>query len=304
MLVCLNPSAGFGRSARRWARLRHEMANLDALVVEETGPSLPRAVREHVERGERFVVAAGGDGTVHQVVNCLMDLPADARRRLWFGALALGSSNDFHKPNATRRRLAGVPVRVDREAAISHNLVRCSWQDRRGGHTEHFIANASLGLVADANHTYNQNRGLVAAIKRLSINGAITYCALRTLFRSSNRKLRLTVDGVASERVLANVGVLLNHHFGGGLRYDTPVDADGPRMCVQLCEDMGRWRKLVTFSALSRGRFSGLPGTRTLWCESLRIEADEPFAFEMDGEVRVMSELDVQLVKGALRVCR
>jgi len=304
MLICLNPRAGFGRSARRWSRLQPQLSNLAEYVVEETGQGFDAALSQHLRRGERFIVAAGGDGTVHQVVNCLLALPERERESVCLGALALGSSNDFHQPRNTSRMLAGVYSRIERRLAIAHNVVQCVWENAGHARTEHFIANASLGVVADANRVYDRSRGLVALLKRLSIDLAIGYCAVSTLFRAPNRRLRIAVDGAWSEHVVSNLGVLLNPYFAGGLRYDTPIDVTGPQMCVQLCENMSRWRKLRTFAALARGKFRGLPGTRNWWCQSLRVEADEPFVLEMDGELREMTSVEMTLRKGALLVCQ
>jgi len=304
MLICLNPRAGFGRSARRWTRVQPQLSDIGDYIVEETGQGFGAALARHLQRGERFIVAAGGDGTVHQVVNCLLALPEQERTDVCFGALALGSSNDFHQPRDASRVLGGVYSRIERERAVAHNVVQCVWGNGGGRRVEHFIANASLGVVADGNRVYDRGRGLVALLKRISIDLAIGYSAVSTLFRAPNRRLRIAVDGTWSEHVVSNLGVLLNPYFAGGLRYDTPIDVGGPTMCVHLCENMSRWRKVRTFAALARGKFRGLPGTRTWWCQSLRLEADEPFVLEMDGELREMTSVEMTLKKGALLVCQ
>ena len=282
--------------------MRSLLAPEGSLVVEETGPDLLDSLRKHIKAGERFVVAAGGDGTVHQVANCLMQLSNDERSGIRLGALALGSSNDFHKPKG-RGSIAGVGARLAHDRAAPHNIVRCSWRSSGAERQEYFLANASMGIVADANRLYNTNRGVAGAFKRLSVSAAITYCSLATLFGSRNQRAVLTIDGASSEHDITNIGILLNPHFGGGLRYDMPIDPAGETMCVQLCEGMSPLRKLLTFVSLALGRFTGLPKTRTWWCRSVRIEAMRPFAFEMDGEVREMTCVDIQLFRDALSVC-
>jgi diacylglycerol kinase family enzyme len=255
-----------------------------------------------VQSGETVIVAAGGDGTVHQVANCLMRLDDDERCRVRLGAIALGSSNDFHKPQ-NRAPVAGIRARLECDHALLHNVVRCAWDVNGALQQEYFVVNASMGIVADANRLYNSNRGVAGVLKRVSVGAAIAYCSIATLLASRNRRAKVTIDGISREGQITNLSVLLNPHFGGGLRYDTVIDPGGPSICVQLCEGMSLARKIWTFLSLSFGRFSGLPKTSTLWCRSVRIDTRESFAFEMDGEVRQTNSVEMTLVRGALSIC-
>ena len=92
--LILNPTANHGRSSQQAADLRPLMANHNA---DWGGTEYPGHATELArlagEQGYDLVVAVGGDGTVHEVVNGLMQVPAETLPAL--GIVPLGSGNDF-----------------------------------------------------------------------------------------------------------------------------------------------------------------------------------------------------------------
>jgi len=90
-VMVFNPSAR-GGAARR---LADRVANRSWLQFRDTrAAGDARAVaRDAAERGIDLVIAAGGDGTIHEVVNGL----ADHLDRVRLGVVPLGTANDFAK---------------------------------------------------------------------------------------------------------------------------------------------------------------------------------------------------------------
>ena len=66
---------------------------------------------------------------------------------------------------------------------------------------------------------------------------------------------------------------------------------------------MGRWSIVSLILALYRGQFSGRKHTQTHRAQRVRITADPPLDFELDGEVSKVSEIDVEVIPGAVRLC-
>src|SRR5689334_22925405 len=113
-LIILNPHAGSGRAGRLWH-------NLEPLLRQELGDIVvgvtqrPDEIPSHLENakaaGVTCVIAIGGDGTNHMVVNELVEL----RRRypdeapIAFGSLPIGTGQHW-------ARALGVPL--EPEAAV------------------------------------------------------------------------------------------------------------------------------------------------------------------------------------------
>src|SRR5579859_5304743 len=99
-LIVLNPHAGSGRAGRLWKRIEPLLWDaLGELVIAVT--ERPDEVAAHLDKaraaGLTRVIAIGGDGTNHALINGLMRLNAadpDAPR-MTFGCLPIGTGHDW-----------------------------------------------------------------------------------------------------------------------------------------------------------------------------------------------------------------
>lgn len=105
ILVVANPAAGNGTGTQAARRAMGEMeaaiargktsATFAGAEVDAAFLSSPEQTRDVVEKsgGIRAVIAIGGDGLAHLVVNALMSIPAEERPV--FGIIAAGTGNDY-----------------------------------------------------------------------------------------------------------------------------------------------------------------------------------------------------------------
>jgi len=306
VMVFLNARASYGRAKVLWERVRPELEGRVGkfrVVAIESPESAAEALRRAVADGERVFVAAGGDGTVNLLVNAAMSL--DAEDDVTLGALGLGSSNDFHKPLEDRVRIAGVPSRIRCEEARLQDVIRIDYDDGVGGGGTRFaIANASLGITAEANACFNAPTPLVRAARKVSVNAAIVASVLVTLSRYTDIGCRLRIDGEdLGEFPVSNLGVVKSPHFAGSFCYDASVGHDDGRLGVHLCERLTSLEALAALAALSRRRFGGRPKTRSWTARRVAVEGDRAFALETDGEILYARSAEFTVHERKLRCC-
>jgi diacylglycerol kinase (ATP) len=288
-LVLLNPNARRAQGRARYASVK---ANIDAVFdtrVVETEPSgNDGPIRAALDDGIRTFIAAGGDGTVNAVIDALVRLRgAIALDELTLGAVGLGSSNDAHKP--VKLQIAGIPMRIDARQAVPRDVGIARWD----GGERAFLASASVGVTAAAN--------VLRVLKRWWVDGAIMWAAVRTIATWRNLSATLLVHETSSTISLTHLGVAKTPWLAGGLHYDTPVEPG--RFAVNLCEGMTRLRTIRTLAALTRGRFVGLPGTRSWSAARASVVLDEPGDLELDGEIFRASRVSFELLPERIRLC-
>jgi diacylglycerol kinase family enzyme len=309
MLVVLNPRAGAGRAAERWPLVRDVVRAAEPgcrVVTPESAELVDAVVRDALARGEHHFVAAGGDGTVNLLVRTLLARADGALGEVTLGAVGLGSSNDFHKPVSAERRIAGVPYRLD----FAHSSpVDVCWLRYRGLDGEvrarPWVINASIGATADGNHYFSAGATRwIRLLRRISMDAALAWSALRAVVTNRPRELTLSLDGGPRFAIpLRNLGVVKNPHFTGVLHYDGSPAPDDGTFHVQALTAVSRRRLWATLAGLARGRFTGRPGTLTWPAHRLSVAAREPFAVEADGEVVVARAAEFRVAQRALRMC-
>src|SRR5439155_19024572 len=99
----VNPASENGATARRWPEIANRAAAAglsgDALLSERRG-QLTELARGAADAGAQLLVAVGGDGTVHEVVNGIA-----GRTGVDLAILPRGTGRDFVRTYGIPRRL-------------------------------------------------------------------------------------------------------------------------------------------------------------------------------------------------------
>jgi diacylglycerol kinase (ATP) len=307
MHIFLNRACDGGRGLKKWSGIALELKNRygDHSMSQITStPALIGQIRGLLERGERLIVAAGGDGTVNWVMNAVCAIPG-AARKVMFGAVGLGSSNDYHKPFHSRMRIERIPVRLSPERLQRHDLIEIRYQTGRGDFsTRYCINNASLGITAQANALYNANDPVIRGLQKYSIEAAIAVSALRTIFTYRNLPCRVRIGDRSPFFIpITNLGIIKNPHFAGALHYPFDIGPQDGKLGLCLCRDMSRPEAVRILVRLYQGRFPDLRETSSWIASRAEVSSRRRFALEMDGEVVRTRNAGFRVLPKALRCC-
>lgn len=308
MLIFLNPYAGGGTAQTRWARtapaIRRQFGPFELHML-SSAQRLSTVIEEELQQGERFFVAAGGDGTVQRVLQALLTVDGGAPDDVCLGAIGLGSSNDFHKPRSEATMIRGVPCALDREQVMRRDVGVLATEAASGERvTQYWLLNSSLGVTAEANAFFNAPDMLLTRLKAWSTPAAILYAALHTILLYRNQRVRLRGNELADVSVhLTNLAILKSPHCSGALCYEIPFEPSSGLLHVHLSEAMTLPRRLMMLLQLARHRTKGLAQTRSWTTDGLCVEADTSFAVEFDGEVLQTRRAQFTVCPRRLWVC-
>lgn len=309
MLVLLNSQSNNGNALVKWNKAKYELERRylgkDYALFSDT-KNIEEKLNRTYEKGKKIWVAAGGDGTVNLLLNQIMKLPENRRKKICLGSIGLGSSNSFHKPFDRKKIIVGnIPVRLDHENSFLHNVGQIDYKDIQGKWQKiYFIINASIGVMAEANAFFNSKEKIVNFLKPKWLDGANYYSGLITLIGCKNFRVKIIYKNTVLETRLTNLSILINPYFSGDFCYDIKSSPESDFLGFALCENMHILDKLRTFFSLTRQKFIGLPKTK-IWQETqVSVVPERPVALETDGEVFLAQEMRFTLLKRALEVCR
>lgn len=296
--VILNPTSGGGAGRRIRQEIERELAARGLrFTLEETthrGHAVELA-RAAVERGAETIVAAGGDGTVHEVANGLLTAVGEGGRPA-LGVIPVGTGNDFVKAlGGVMSRARAYDVLADGE--VRHfDVGRVEWE----GGCEFFVNGMGTGIDVE----------VVRQIERLPrLPGVVSYLLglLRALARFRAIPLRITWDGERRHQKVHMIAIGNGACIGGGF-YVCPnaVPHDG-RFDLCIVDELSLLQIARLLPRVMRGTHEGQPMVQMRQAVEIEIEAagDAPLFFQMDGELREPPggrRLRVRVEHGALPV--
>lgn len=286
--LIINPRAGRGGASRAGADIARYLArhgfDCEARITNDRGHATELA-REAADAGADCVAVAGGDGSVYEVVNGLMQ----ARARVPLAVLPVGTGNDFAKMLHSR-----------------------DWREvcdkLRGGHTR----GVDVGRCNGVHFANGVGAGFDAKVARIAngirwLRGDAVYAValLRTLaFHHDNPELRITADGNSFTQRVTMLAAANGRVYGGSFRIAPEADIGDGLLDVVVAADFSRAQILKLVPRVLRGAHLDLPGVHFVRARTLLVESARPLPVHCDGEMlrEGTERLEISLLPQALRV--
>ena len=298
-LFVVNPRSGGGATERMWSSMRstieHAIGDIEVAMTERPGHGADLA-REGAKAGHPLVVAVGGDGTFHEVVNGLMQAGTEAR----VGLIGQGTGGDFRKTLGIEHRLDKYvdALKSGRERPLDVGKFE------GGGKKGHYFVNilsAGMGGLVD--------RYVADAPRVLGGKAAYFGASLKALVaaRLGNLKCKVTLDGKTEERAIRSymIAVCNGRFFGGGMKVAPSAEIDDGAFDVVALGATSKLAFAVTSNSIYSGSHIGKNGTVSFRANKIEIDlanddARDVFLLDVDGEPMGGLPLSVELVPKAL----
>ena len=253
-----------------------------------------QAARDALRGGERYLVAAGGDGTVHEVVNGMLagDQPIAADAVL--GVVAVGSGCDFVKSFG----LPGDAVQA------AHHLAGDSVRHIDVGKVTVTVGTAEMTRYFPNIAEAGLGGAVVARAARLAgfLGPAKYFCGFwLTLPGFRPGTVRLDADGQAFQWRAHNVVVANCRFYGGGMHISPKSEPDDGALDVLVMVGP----KSDAFTMLPKVyRGTHLPHRNIMELRAgrVRVETDLPFPIEADGEILGTTPATFEVIPKPIRV--
>lgn len=298
--IILNPVADMGNAWKIADDLRplvQEYGNADwAGTVYPTHAT--QLAKQAGEQGYEMVIAIGGDGTVHEVVNGLMQVPTAQRPIL--GVVPVGSGNDF-------AHAVGVPLRTDH--ALAHALsgeaspVDLGLLTDDHGRREYFDNTLGIGfdtVVTIRSHRLPLLRGflmyLTAVIQTIVLN---------------HDPILMQIDSDGEKWTESSLLLTLCNgpREGGGFLIAPEARLDDGLLHYAMIRNVSRLMMFRLVPEVMKGTHGNFPQVKLGSCKKLSVAGDRAMYIHADGEIYTsfgsdLRQATIEVVPGALRVVR
>ncbi len=297
LLIIFNPHAGSGRAKQYLSLIEgylnnHQISH-QIMHTQETGHAKAMVGSTDLS-GYTGVVAAGGDGTLFEVVNGLMHQSPENRPPL--GVIPVGTGNAF----ARELKLlstdwqAGLDIILKQQ---THAIDIGSAESSDGSF--YFLNIIGLGFVVDAGRS-------TVKIKKL---GKSAY-TLATLWQTAKLKkypMQLTLvddhnQSTSIDEELVFVEVANSRYTGTAFLIAPQAEIDDGLLDVIILRKISRFKILSLFPTIYTGKHINYPEVLSQKVKSIGISTEKPMPLMADGEFIGQTPVHISCLKHALKI--
>ena len=286
-LIIVNPQARHGEADKLTPAIENLLAHLPHDTVETRNPGHAVDLAAAAS-GYDVVVAVGGDGTVHEVLNGLMRHPVESRPAL--AVLPTGSGND------TCRTL-GIPFALTEAAMVLGTGERHRYDV---GACNGIYFNNSFAAGLDAKVTAKAVEYKIT--KRRSGLWLYVTALMHVLFKDLDAfDVRLGFDGAPLEAARTLIIAITNGRtYGGGFKITPEAVPDDGLFDVCMIDELGLGGALRRLPFVIAGKHTKMPVVHMSRHTSALITSDLPLPAQLDGEVLLETRYDIAMLAGAI----
>ena len=293
--VILNPKSGGGRAGRLRGEIERELARRGVgiiLHVTQAAGHARELSAQAAAQGAALIVAAGGDGTIHDVANGLLS----SGQPIPLAVIPLGTGNDFAKLIPGARTRAGAYDVIAQPAFRAFDAGFVQWQ----GGAEYFVNGMGTGIDVE----------VVRQIQRLPrMPGPVKYLIglMRALAVYRPVTVRATLPAEVIERSVMMLAIGNGICQGGGFYLTPQARPDDAQLELCVVREIPLWLVPFLVGLVLRGTHERHAAVTMRSFATMRFDAtgNAPLFFQLDGELREPAGarwLQVETRPGALRV--
>jgi diacylglycerol kinase (ATP) len=286
--VIVNPASRRGQGAQRIPVVKQAFAAVGVHDVRTT--AAPRdeitLARRAIEEGATTIVACGGDGTISNVANAIINSGADVR----LGLIAAGTGNDFYKT-------VGAPA-LDLEKTAKLAVEGKDVRVDVGRIEDKYFLNVTgfgfdMAVLED-----------IQTIRWLKGPALYNYSALRQLLFYRGVGIEIATNGHKRHAHHLMLIIANARHFGGTFKIAPDASLTDGRLDAVSFHDTTPFKRLTLFGAAIAGTHPRRPEVKVEQGDVFRLSFESPPPYETDGEYNRAraAEVEVRCVPGALRV--
>lgn len=236
-----------------------------------------------IKNGATDVIAVGGDGTLHEVINGF-----DNFENVNMGIIPCGTGNDF----ATALGLPLDPVKA-LDTVLNGTP---KFTDFMQMPTVRGLNIIGMGVDVDVLKRYR-------ALKKKT-KFAYTMCLIKTLLNFEYSDFDAEINGIKTHYRSFIACVANGTMYGGGIPICPVADATDKSLDFVAVKEINKLGLIGAFLKLKKGKVLTLPQAHHEKMKSIKIFTDKPVTVNVDGELYDDIPFEVEIVSDKLKIYR
>lgn len=252
-----------------------------------------------LQEGCDFLIAVGGDGTLHEMVNGYIKFDPVMREKSAMGLLPYGTGNDFARGYGIRRDPDQLEELIRRSAPVKLDAGLLRLTGTEGQDSIRYFDNISdIGLGADVVARVNGVK-----IRKVILGGTLTYflSVLITFITFRHKRIKISWEGFNWEGPSLSLVVANGKYFGSGMGIAPEASMTDGQFEVVILGKVKIIDYLKKFGKLQRCEKIDHPEVFYHRINKLTVEhLDKKIFVEADGELEGNSPVEYECLPGVL----
>lgn len=301
LLVIANGKLQHGRARRRWNRAEERLKEtfgkgVEILFTRHRGDAT-RYARDALLSGSGWIAAAGGDGTINEVVNGFFEKGRNIRPGSSLSILPCGSGNDYIKTLEIAPDLCAAVETLQRPACRTVDVGLARFRGMNGATVERAfvnVAEAGVGgrLLAKRGDWFLRSR---TGYRLASLAAAVGFKPYR---------LQWSVDGRVAESKASVLSLIVagGRYFGNGMQCAPMARPDDGLLEIIILDNFRRAEILMKIGTFFSGSYLDNPKVIHRSARTLAATSEDTVYLELDGELAGTLPATFTLLPGSLQI--
>lgn len=304
-LIIVNPISAGGETANVWAKTASDLSrHFGAFAVEFTrAPGDGKRIAfEAAKQGRRLIVACGGDGTINEAANGILESGCQAE----LGILPSGTGGDF-------RRTLKIPTFSAKAAAYLKNgktktidVGRVTFADENGDKkSRYFLGVASFGISTSVINRVKADKPFAWLPRGISGRAGFAWSTLNATLEMKYTQALVKIDDEREREVsVVNFCIANARYFGGGMKIAPDARLDDGLFDVVMIGEISTPKILANSYKLYTGSHSDIADVHHARARKIEIKSmgKNQISFETDGELPGFLPAVFEIVSQALKI--
>ena len=293
--VIINPTSGNGASKKLWPKIKQELEdnNFEFEFAFTKHPNhSKKLLQKPVNQNINHIICVGGDGTIHNIVNAILQLKKQSADNIKLGVIPIGTGNDWVKTHGISSKNYKQAIQVILKDKLKQQDIGKITLDNNKNKEVYFNNLAGVGF----------DGYIVTKVSKYKHLGAIAYLmgTLMGLFSFKNYNATVTINSEIKRVKALMILIGICKYSGGGMQLTkSPVYNDG-LFDISIAENFKAFDIIKNIIKLFNGKVTNSKKISTYKTTEISVNTEINQPIQADGELLGYGSFKCSIVKNAL----